>query len=96
MGTQTGNLVIGGTVLGIVGIVVFMVLGRDKGPIDDPNVPPISRATQAMLEANLSELDKEPRPSQDRHVGSFSMKAGKRKRNKRKSKKSKKINKYKN
>ncbi len=93
MGSQTEGLVIGGTILGIFGLVIYAVLGTDKGPIDDPNVPPISRATQNFLEANLPNLDNEPRPSQDRHVGSFSMKAGKRSRkrkNKSKNNKSKK------
>jgi hypothetical protein len=42
MGSQTEGLVIGGTILGIVGLVIYAVLGADKGPIDDPNMPPIS------------------------------------------------------
>lgn len=88
MSSQTEGLVIGGTILGIVGLVIYAVLGADKGPIDDPNVPPISRATQNFLEANLPFLDEEPRPSVDRHVGSFYSKGGKR-TSRRKSKKNK-------
>ncbi len=94
MGSQTEGLVIGGTILGIFGLVIYAVLGTDKGPIDDPNVPPISRDTQNFLETNLPNLDKEPMPSVDRHVGSFSYsKGGKRsckRKNKSKNNKSKK------
>ena len=89
MGSQTEGLVIGGTILGIVGLVIYAVLGTDKGPIDDPNVPPISRDTQNFLEANLPFLDKEPMPSVDRHIGSFSYNKGGKRSRKRKSKKNK-------
>lgn len=92
MANETEGLVIGGTILGIVALAGYMFFSP-KGPVDDPNVPPIGRETQAQLEAGLSDLNKEDEelgPGVDRHVGSFS-KGGKSKKNK-----SNKSKKYKN
>ena len=89
MANETEGLVIGGTILGIVALAGYMFFSP-KGPVDDPNIPPISRDTQNFLEAYLPFLNEEEKnlgPGVDRHVGSFS-KGGKSKKNK--SKKSKK------
>lgn len=94
MANETEGLVIGGTILGIVALAGYMFFSP-KGPVDDPNVPPIGRETQEQLEAYLPFLDKEDEelgPVKGKYVGSprnSISKGGKSKKNKSKKYKNK-------